>query len=212
LKIFIFILPTISLYSIVVAFYSNAHRALRLVYYDKTGASPKTCTAPEYNPSAIPSDVRNALHCTGNSYTNGNDDGWWQFVWNEAGKCVSEKTGMDTGKYYTLQNDAFKKYDVDAALKKANYDVTKMTAVDPKKVLDILQKAFGYRGFYTCDNETKANWSTVSICLSPLPPYNITKCPANLIKPNTKCKSGNLKINTEHGGPVSFIKFNENER
>ena len=48
-------------------------------------------------------------------------------------------------------SDAFKKYNVDSALKKANYDVTKMQQVDAIKILDILQKAFGYRGFYTCD-------------------------------------------------------------
>jgi Ribonuclease T2 family len=112
---------------------------------------------------------------------------------------------MTATKYFTLMNNSFKKYNVDAALKKANYDVTRMAEVDPIKVLDILQKSFGQRGFYTCDNETKGNWSTVSICLSPLPPYKITKCPANLLKPNTKCKSGKLKINTEHGGPVSRV-------
>jgi hypothetical protein len=112
---------------------------------------------------------------------------------------------MDAATYYALQYETFKRYDIDAALKKAKYDITKRKDVDPIKVQNILEKAFGKRGFYTCDNETKANWSTFSICLSPLPPYSITQCPENLLKPNTKCKSGKLKIDTTHGGPVSFI-------
>jgi len=95
--------------------------------------------------------LRNALHCVSNSYTDGNDDGWWEYLWNEAGKCVAEQTGMTTAKYFTLMNKSFKKYNIDAALKKAKYDITKRKEVNPVKVLNILQKAFGKRGFYTCD-------------------------------------------------------------
>ncbi|KAG7675306.1 hypothetical protein Ndes2526B_g08179 [Nannochloris sp. 'desiccata'] len=163
----------------------NAHRALRIVYSGKNGQAD-SCTDPTsgYSPSVITPALRKALHCVSNSYTIGNDDGWWQFLWNEAGKCVAEKAGMTAAKYFTLMNNSFKNYNIDAALKKAKYDATKLKQVDPVKVLDILQKAFGQRGFYTCDNE-------------------ITKCPAKLLKPNTKCRSGNLKIDTVHGEPVS---------
>ena len=38
-----------------------------------------------------------------------------------------------------------------AALKAAGLDFTVTAPVDPIKVLDVLQAAFGQRGYYTCD-------------------------------------------------------------
>lgn len=182
----------------------TTHRALRIVYSSADGTEGEECPDPTtgYSSSALSPSVRSALHCIGNSYTLGNDDGWWTYLWKASGTCAAKSANLSVAQYFKLMADAFAKYDVDSALKSAGLNFSSPGTVEGTKVLDVLEKAFGQRGFYTCDQGTRSKYSTFSICLTLNAPYNITKCPAKYLKPNTKCPQS-LKIVTENSGPVS---------
>jgi hypothetical protein len=183
------------------------HRAGRISYQADIG-DPVNCTqlttVPEYNGSDISFAVRSALECESNSYTIGNNDEYWQSLWNDAGKCVADKTGLSPKKYFWLLTNTFKRYDVDAALRNANYDMAKRTDVNATLVLDILQDAFGYRGSFTCDSGTRSKWSTVNFCLDAMPPYRMTHCPSKMLEPPSKCNI-TLLTDLSRAVPVSVL-------
>ena len=69
----------------------NVHRAGRISYSAESG-DLGNCTDPTsgFNASLLSPAVRNALHCTSNSYSIGNDDAYFQFLWQEAGKILKK--------------------------------------------------------------------------------------------------------------------------
>jgi hypothetical protein len=183
----------------------TTHRAARISYFRDSGGESNNCTDPTagFNSSDLSFAVHSALECTTNSYNIGNDESYWQSLWDDAGKCVAEKIGLTPKRYFWLLTHTFKRYNVDSVLKQAGYDFAKLKEVNATKVLDILQDSFGYRGAYTCDSGSRTKWSTIRFCLSALPPYRMTHCPARVLEPPSRCPT-TLLIDTERGVPVSL--------
>lgn len=96
----------------------TAHRALRIVFSSADGTEGEGCPDPTqgYTPSALSPSVRSALHCVGNSYTLGNDDGWYEYLWKASGTCVAKSANLTVAQYYKLMADTFAKYDVDVSV------------------------------------------------------------------------------------------------
>ena len=172
--------------------------------------SSKSCSAPPstYSASAITGDLRQNLHCTSNSYTEGNDDGWHERVWNEGAGCAAKALGMTTPtEIFTLMSDLFRKYNPDVALKKSgNIVLSDMDQIDIKTLLKVLKKGLGRAGFLTCDGATGTRLSTYSICIS-TKTRSITNCPKSLIQKKA-CKSSVVKIERGNG---SLGKPNESD-
>lgn len=181
-----------------------AHRVLRIVWAGADGKTKDACPdpTPGYSPSALPPAVRATLDCVGNAYTPGKTDDWNKYLWEQVGTCVAAAAGLSAGDYFGAMVDAYSRYNIDSALRKAGYALEKGGTIEGKALVATLTKAFGKKGFYSCNPGTKSVYSTYSICLTPTAPHRITDCPAKFLKPNTKCPA-KMKINLEHGGPVS---------
>ena len=95
-----------------------AHRASRIGYVDSKGTESVDCPDPTqgYSSTAISTPLRNSLHCIANSYTIGNDDGWWQVIWKAAGTCAAKNANLSVTQYFQLLADTFAKYDVDVSM------------------------------------------------------------------------------------------------
>ena len=143
----------------------------------------KGCSPSEpYSAKSITGELRNNLHCTSNSYTEGNDDGWFERLWVEGAGCGAKQLGMSQTEYFQLMTDLFEKYNPDEALKKSKIKLKNKGAISTSTYLKVLKKRLGKEGFVTCDGETGKRLSTFSICISPQAPYNITDCPASVLK------------------------------
>lgn len=94
-----------------------AHRALRLLYSNSTGAAGEDCPDPTsgYTPAALTPPLRAALTCIDNSYSLGNDDGWHNYIWNASGTCAATAAGLNVTQYFQIMADTFSKYNVDVS-------------------------------------------------------------------------------------------------
>lgn len=180
----------------------NAHRTGRINLSNLKGSDPQNCAASNpYLPASISPADRAALECVGNSYTLGNTDGWLQYVWETSGSC----TGLGVGQYFSLMVSIFRQFDVDGALAAAG--IRAGSTFDPAMAVKALMKAFGKKGFYTCDKGTKKGWNTYSICLSSTPPYAITACPAKYLAAPKGCAKKLQLFVGNNSTPVSSLSL-----
>jgi len=135
-----------------------------------------------YSDTFITGQLRDNLHCTSNSYTEGNDDGWFERLWEEGAGCGAKQIGMNQTEYFQLMTDLFEKYNPDKALKKNKVQLKNKGAIRTSTYLKILKKRLGKEGFVTCDGGTGQRLSTFSICISPKAPYKITNCPKSVLQ------------------------------
>eukprot|EP00889_Picochlorum_renovo_P003320 jgi/Picre1/30350/NNA_005714.t1 len=125
----------------------------------------KECSSSQaYSPSDVTGELREYLHCTSNSYTEGNDDGWHKYVWDKGAGCAAKQLGMNSTSLFQLMSDLYKKYDPDVALKKRKITLGRKKKIRTSKLLRALKKGFGKEGFITCDGATGKRYSTYSIC------------------------------------------------
>lgn len=191
-------------------FYAN--RAFRIFFANSTGDNFQDCPdpTPGLDYAKLKPYVARSLDCIDNSYTIGNQPEWLNYIWNLVGTCTAHAVGpkMTAARYYQLTADSFRRYTMDAALKKAGIDFATAVTMDADAMLDILEAAFGQRGFYTCDTATRSKFSTFSICLSPIAPHRITKCPDKFLKPNTNCAKP-LAVVRENGMtiPAECVRY-----
>lgn len=167
----------------------RAIRAFR-IYYATATENLDSCPDPTagYVDALLDRKVKRALSCIDNSYNLPNNDAEWNaYVWNLVGTCVAQYTGMDAAYYHKLIVDIFERYNPDLALKKAGIDTATAQTYNQTAALDILESAWGFRGFTTCDSATKSYLSTLSICLTTTYPFNITACPAKLLRSGRDC-------------------------
>ncbi|KAI8100622.1 hypothetical protein M9434_005013 [Picochlorum sp. BPE23] len=155
----------------------------------------KECSSSQaYSPSDVTGELREYLHCTSNSYTEGNDDGWHKYVWDKGAGCAAKQLGMNPTSLFQLMSDLYKKYDPDVALKKRKITLGRKKKIRTSKLLRALKKGFGKEGFITCDGATGKRYSTYSICVSPEPPYSITDCPKSVLQKNKKACPKTIRI------------------
>jgi hypothetical protein len=183
----------------------QATRAFRIFFANSTGDTFQNCPDPTsgLDYSNLKPYVERSLQCVDNSYSVGNQADWLNYVWNLVGTCTAHAVGpkMTPARYYQLTTDSFRRYSMDAALKKAGIDVTTARTLDANSTMDIYEKIHGFRPFLTCDSGTKSKFSTFSICLSAQAPHRITKCPDKFLKPLTGCASP-LALPHENSIPI----------
>jgi hypothetical protein len=79
----------------------------------------KNCEPSEpYSSGALSGTLRDHIHCTSNSYTEGNDDGWLERLWEEGAGCGAKQLGMNQTEYFQLMTDLFERYNPDKVLNK----------------------------------------------------------------------------------------------
>ncbi len=182
----------------------RAIRAFR-IYYATSASNLGSCPDPTagYVDALLDKKVKKALACIDNSYNLPNNDAEWNaYIWNLVGTCVSQYTGMDAAFYHKLIVDLFERYNPDLALKKAGIDTATALTFNQTQALDIMERSWGFRGFMTCDSSSKSYLSTFSICLSTTYPFNITACPARLLRSGGDCA---LPLNLEVPPPSVSI-------
>lgn len=130
-------------------------RPLRMYYATATDNLDKCPDpTPGYVDAALDWKVKKALACIDNSYSLPvNDDAWNAYVWNLVGTCVAEYTGMDPAFYFKLIVDLFARYNPDFILKQAGIDTAVALTFNQTQAMDVLEAAWGYRGFCTCDTK-----------------------------------------------------------
>lgn len=166
-----------------------AHRVGRLFYGSNTGVTGENCPdlTSGYIPTALSGQLQDDLACIDNPYNFGVDDAYHNYTWKASGACVALAAGINMTSYFQLIADTFKKYDADVALKKAGINFNTSGFVDTDGLLNLLQYSFGQKGFVECDTSTPAKYSSYSFCLSPVAPYNITKCPDAYLAKSATC-------------------------
>lgn len=182
-----------------------AHRILRL---DVSGEKDCKDTTGGYKKAKLDRSLKRMLECTSNSYTKGNTKSWLdKYVWRSSGTCVAEATPSIksvTG-YFEAMTDLFEKYNVDSALKERGIVFSKIDKVNGTEILDVLEGAFGARGYYTCDRATATKWNIFNLCLSTKAPYKPTKCPQSEVDKMARC-SEILEVAKERGYKVCSLQ------
>lgn len=160
----------------------------------------KDCPPAEvYSPEYITGELRDNIHCTSNSYTEGNDDGWLQRLWEEGAGCGAKQLGMNQTQYFQLMTDLFERYNPDKALAKSKIRLKNKGAISTSTYLKVLKKRLGKEGFVTCDGQTGKRLSTFSICIHSKAPYKITECPQSVLQTYKKRCPKKMTISRGYG-------------
>eukprot|EP00890_Picochlorum_soloecismus_P001517 jgi/Picsp_1/2366/NSC_05829-R1_ribonuclease t2 len=178
-----------------------AHRILRL---DVSGEKDCKDTTGGYKKSKLGRSLKRMLECTSNSYTKGNTNAWLdEYVWRSSGTCVAQNSPSITSVkgYFEAMTDLFEKYNVDSALKERGILFSKIDKVNGTEILNVLEDAFGARGYYTCDRATASKWNIFNLCLSTKAPYKPTKCPESEVEKMARC-SEMMEVDKNRGYKV----------
>lgn len=180
-----------------------AHRILRLDVAGEKNCKDRT---GGYKKSKLGPSLKRMLECTSNSYTKGKTNAWLdKYVWRSSGTCVAQNSPSITSVkgYFETMTDLFERYNVDSALKERGIVLSKTDKVNGTEILNVLEDAFGARGYYTCDRATASKWNIFNLCLSTKAPYKPTKCPESEVQKMARC-SEILGVEKKRGYKVCF--------